>query len=102
MSSFSFKDSVVIKRVHPKIVYVWSVVAEMSSELNIDCVVTSVSDGKHKEGSKHYSDPCEASDFRIWYLQDPLGFVKKLECRLGDDFDVILEHTHLHVEYDPK
>ena len=104
MSSFSFKKDVLIKRVHPKMVYAWGVVAQLSDEWDIDTVVTSVSDGVHMRGSKHYLDPCQASDFRTWYLPsepEKRKFTKELQKRLGEDFDVVLESTHLHVEYDP-
>lgn len=105
MSSFSFKKGVETKNVHPKMVWAWGVIAELSAEWNIDTVVTSVADGVHMEGSKHYLDPVQATDFRTWYLpseDDKHRFVTTAQMRLGSAFDVVLESTHLHVEYDPK
>lgn len=66
------------------------------------CVVTSVSDGEHMKGSLHYKG-C-AADFRIKQLsKNALARLPGLcRARLGDDFDVVLEQTHLHVEWDPK
>ena len=104
MSSFSFKHDVLIKRVHPEMVYAWGVVAQLSAEWGINTVVTSVSDGVHSANSKHYCDPCQATDFRTWYLpseQEKRRFARELQRLLGKDFDVVLESTHLHVEYDP-
>jgi len=64
------------------------------------CVVTSAKDGKHKTGSKHYDG--EALDFRIWHFDDASRAAEKLQTRLGKDYDVVLEKTHIHAEYDPK
>ena len=74
-----------------------------------DVVVTSVLDGKHKDGSMHYLG--KAFDIRTWTT--PYSGVqvtqgkKNLLCydiqnMLGEDFDVIAEKTHIHIEYDPK
>jgi len=49
----------------------------------------------------------QAIDFRKpihWGDQHiPLNdFVGKLSKELGNDFDVVLESDHIHIEYDPK
>ena len=67
--------------------------------------VTSANDGKHKEGSKHYTN--EAFDIRIRNIRGPLvsqarGWRDRMRSALGKDYDVILEHDHLHAELDPK
>ena len=64
--------------------------------------VTSLMDGKHMEGSKHYDG--EAVDLRTFFFSNAEKriFKKKVQVGLGDDYDVILHSTHLHVEYDPK
>lgn len=64
-------------------------------------VITSLNDGKHMNGSKHYVG--QAMDLRIWGLEDKLEVVKEeLKQVLGRDFDVVLEGDHFHIEYDPK
>lgn len=69
--------------------------------VNKPCVVTSGGDGHHQVNSKHYTD--EALDFRTFHLQgDELHtVVQALQNTLGQDFDVVVEASHLHVEYDP-
>jgi len=69
---------------------------------NKDCVVTSGRDGVHQVHSKHYTD--EAVDMRRFHLEpDELdAVVKTLQGALGQDFDVVVEPTHIHLEYDPK
>lgn len=67
-----------------------------------DCVVTSGRDGVHQVHSKHYTD--EAVDLRRFHLQpdEVSPMVQTLKQLLGQDFDVVLEGDHFHIEYDPK
>lgn len=64
-------------------------------------VVTSVLDGRHKAGSKHYEG--NAFDLRTWiYTEMEVSlFVGELQRALGVDYDVINEVDHIHVEFDP-
>jgi hypothetical protein len=66
------------------------------------CVVTSGRDGQHQVNSKHYTN--EALDFRTFHLQgnELSTVVQTLKDTLGQDFDVVIEATHIHLEYDPK
>lgn len=67
-----------------------------------ECVVTSCADGKHSKGSRHYVGL--AFDLRIRGLpsteQATLAEMIK-EC-LTNQYDVVLESDHIHVEYDPE
>jgi len=66
-------------------------------------VITSVTDGKHKEGSRHYTG--DAIDIRIWNLPEDVSYLQAssdLRSLLDDDYDVVLESDHIHVEWDPK
>lgn len=72
-------------------------------------VVTSVLDGKHKVGSKHYEG--YAFDVRIRYLKDNeqidtlasaiRGALNGQDSNQVGDWDVVVEATHIHVEFDP-
>jgi hypothetical protein len=61
---------------------------------------TSVVDGTHSKHSRHYVGM--AFDLRIWYLTNQDDFVVWLQAHLGDSYDVVLESTHIHVEFDPE
>ena len=63
-------------------------------------VITSGNDGKHMKNSKHYSN--EAIDIRTNNMIDPDTVALRIKGLLGKDFDVVLEQTHIHIEYDPK
>ncbi len=67
-----------------------------------EMVVTSVMDGKHGPGSLHYVG--YAADLRTWAIEsDNLAeFTQGLAEELGEEFDVVLEKDHIHVEFQPK
>lgn len=70
--------------------------------------VTAITDGEHKEGSLHYAGL--AVDLRTrnddgvtqWAPGIKRMLRDTLKNALGADFDVVVEGTHIHVEYDPK
>jgi len=87
--------------VRPEIWHAIEVANQILSEENANCVVTSLCDGKHSKNSKHYEG--NAVDFRTRHLidSDKSYFAAAMQQRLGGDYDVVLEDTHLHVEFDP-
>jgi hypothetical protein len=67
---------------------------------DIDMVVTSVCDGKHMSGSKHYLGM--GADIRIWGLEGKLDMIiSDLKKAMNNNFDVVKESDHIHLEYDP-
>jgi hypothetical protein len=65
-----------------------------------ELVITSMMDGEHRDMSLHYSGL--AVDLRTWDLRNPRSCVDKMGRALGDNYDVVLEKDHIHLEYDPK
>lgn len=67
-----------------------------------ELVVTSGLEGTHSAGSLHYYGL--ALDFRTHYLnaEQLPELAEKLREALGPDYDVVIEKTHIHVEYDPE
>lgn len=59
-------------------------------------------DGVHGKDSLHYK--ARAIDLRIRDVEHPrVGvFCKMARNLLGEDYDVVLEGDHIHIEYDPK
>lgn len=102
-----FKQGATLEGAKPEILKAAEIVRSHLWDMGIELVITSgtegdVSDGVHKKTSKHYTG--EAFDFRIWQFKEsqlPL-VVSNLQRKLGKDYDVVLEKTHIHVEYDPK
>jgi uncharacterized protein YcbK (DUF882 family) len=65
-------------------------------------LITSGIDSVHRGDSKHYSG--NAFDLRINNVLKlhVKSIFEELRVKLGNDFDVVLERDHIHVEYDPK
>lgn len=70
--------------------------------------ITSTTDGKHMEGSKHYTGNAidvgirSSSTFQFFSKAIQIALVAAIKAVLGADYDVVLESDHIHVEYDPK
>lgn len=65
-----------------------------------EMVVTSVIDGVHMQGSKHYLG--QGADLRIWGLEAKVKVVvNELKLALDENFDIVEEGDHIHLEYDP-
>ena len=67
-----------------------------------EIVITSVFDGVHSKDSLHYSG--NAFDLRVWIYQEEeiKKLTSMLKSELGNNFDVVFEGDHIHVEYDQK
>jgi hypothetical protein len=65
--------------------------------------ITSAMDSIHAPNSLHYA--LRAVDIRTKNLPNQAAIdelVKRLRLELGDSYDVIDEHDHIHVEFDPS
>jgi hypothetical protein len=115
------KAGVTLAGLAPEMLIADAVVAAVYQELGApELVITSVGDGTHGPRSLHTMDPVriKAIDYRRWTLirlgasdtdprivaeiDDAPEAQRLIAHRLRDQFDVVLEDTHLHVEFDPK
>ena len=98
------KQGVKIAGLHPKMQIALDWAQEVYEESLTPLVVTSAIDGEHMENSLHYVG--KAVDIRTYNLprlQSVFRAHAKIKKGLEDlGFDVILEKTHIHIEYDPK
>ena len=64
-----------------------------------ELVITAALDGTHSAGSFHYYG--FALDFRTRYFSKAVArkIAKKLQRLLGDDYVVVVESTHMHVQF---
>lgn len=94
------KDSVKASGVQPEALLAMVVAAELMRRLGYELTITSLLDGVHKSGSKHYDG--KAFDMRTFDLPEGMAATvrNKLEQALGPEFDVVLEHDHVHVEFE--
>lgn len=78
------------------------VVNEVYTKYGFDCVLTEGSGGKHGRASLHYVG--NAIDIRTRNVPASAveGIAEDIRNALGEQYDVIVEGTHLHIEYQPK
>lgn len=95
-------DSVSLGGLQPQMVIALMVAALSFLEIGKELVITSGSDGEHSHKSLHYSG--NAVDLRIRHLtaKEAEAIAQTIQERLNKHFDVVLEPTHLHIEYQPK
>lgn len=106
--STQFKHGVTFKNVRPECVMGIIVATSVYEKLGHTHTVTSICDGAHSPGSLHYKGL--AFDSRTW--ADTVGtqmephikkmLARELQLALGQDWDVVVESTHIHCEFDPK
>jgi hypothetical protein len=124
-----FKGDVhlLISNLNPEVVWILQVAIHQAPPLLDDTmVVTSAADGSHSEGSRHYPGlawdirylgdreggvdlnkltapsliPLGAEDFAHLQREHARQWAKRAAQTLGSDYDVVLEPTHIHIEWD--
>lgn len=99
----NLKESVNHQAVRREIWYALGVVDVIYRFNNLKLVVTSLTDGKHKPNSLHYSGL--AVDLRTRDI--PTDLLRSVHRSIHDflnplGYDVVLEPDHIHLEFDPK
>ena len=79
-----------------------AVIAEsVYRQYGTELVITSANDGTHGDKTLHHKGL--ALDLRTWTLNGRETMVaQSLRNALGEDYDVILERDHVHIEVSPK
>lgn len=99
----AFKEGVRIDGIRPEAVLGIAVAHSVYAQRGYPVmVVTSVVDGQHSAGSLHYSG--NAFDLRTRTLrqEDINSVAEAIRNALPREFDVLVESTHIHVEFQPK
>ena len=96
------KPGVRIHGIKPEMVVALLAIDQIWGFHGYDPVITSAVDGKHSRGSLHYVGL--ALDIRSRDIPSEKRFelADELKKALGADFDVVLERTHFHIEFQPK
>ena len=96
------KKGVKITGLQPEILLAIIEAREVYRELDAELIITSLLDGKHMPKSFHYKGL--AVDLRTRHLsnKDKMIATARLRLMLGPNYDIVLEKTHLHIEFDPK
>lgn len=100
------KPGVELEGLQPPMDNALTAAADVAYRLNIPSVITAGTDGEHMDGSLHYDGLAidvrrgDWPEFKVESLAK--AQVDLIKRRLGTDFYVELEDTHIHIEYDPK
>lgn len=96
-----FKNGVKIRGVRVEMASVWPLIASVYMDFGYECVITSVCDSKHG-AIVHILG--FATDFRTRHVEKKKlkYLVEALKRALSDEFDVVLEEDHIHIEFDPR
>ncbi len=91
-----------MKGVQPELVLALRVAEAVYEDMGAELTVTALTDGQHMTGSLHYKGL--AADLRSWNVPaQKLDFlIYSLKAALGQEFDVVKEADHVHMEFDPK
>jgi len=98
----SCKPGVKANGMKPEILFAIMVADQIYSECGAECVITEITGGKHGHQSLHYVG--YAVDLRTRHLtgEQAASIVSDLKSALTDEYDVILESNHIHIEFQPK
>ena len=96
------KTGVKASGLKPEILLAIQEAREVYHVLGATLVITSLLDGKHSTNSLHYEGL--AVDLRTRHLDESVKPIvaARIKKALGPEYDVVLERTHLHIEFDPK
>jgi hypothetical protein len=102
--SAGVKPGVKISGLTPEMAFGAALIINVFNGHRIPLVFTSCMDGKHGAQSLHYVG--KAVDIRLpsRFTNDPVdddAMVVDLKLNLGEEWDVVLEADHIHVEHDP-
>jgi len=95
------KDGVIFDGARGPILFALSAIERVMEDTG-EYTVTSICDGTHSAHSLHYVGL--AADIRSRHIPaDKIQAIAgELRVALGKGYDVVVENTHLHIEYDPK
>jgi hypothetical protein len=85
--------------IQPELLMGLIIANDIYTRVQMDLVVTCVGDSNHMGSSLHYVG--FAADLNLAGEKTNV-VVQRLKENLGDDFDVVLEGDHIHMEFQPK
>lgn len=96
------KNGVRVAGMRPEILLAVIAAERVYEEMGVDCVVTACVDGKHSAGSLHYAGAAVDLRTRDVPQERRQTLAARIRTCVGEDFDVVLEADHIHIEFQPK
>ena len=102
MNNMRIKPGASVKGIQPEMAVALIVIDSAYSQIGVEAVLTSGTDGAHGVHSLHPDG--KAVDIRTNNVHAAAlpDLVCNVKGMLGPEFDAVLESDHLHVEFDPK
>ena len=100
---FALKEGVNVAGLKTEMVPVLLAAYSVFAQHSVPFTITSALDSKHGRGSLHYVGL--AIDIRRREIADPAvvqRIADEMKAALGSQYDVVVEKTHFHVEFQPK
>ena len=96
------KQGVKIANLQPQLIIAIIVANDVYKAHSQELVITSVDDSKHGATTLH-GKGC-AFDCRTSYFLNGEGqrVANEIRAKIDEDFDVVYEGDHIHIEYDPR
>ena len=94
------KEGVDVRGLHSKLWDAIYIIEPLFTSKSLDLVITSGLDGRHSYKSLHFSGL--AIDIRTRDYPYPSELCSLIKDLLPKAYDVVLEATHIHIEYQPK
>jgi len=91
-----------ITGMRPEILLAAVAAERVYEEAGHDFTITACVDGKHMTGSLHFAGAAIDVRTRDIPLADTQKLIARIKACLADDFDVLLEVDHIHIEFQPK
>ena len=96
------KNGVRVAGLRPEILLAVVAAERIYAEMGVACVITASVDGKHSPGSLHYTGHAVDLRTRDVPSEQRAGLAARIRTCMGEDYDVLLEADHIHIEFQPK
>lgn len=99
------KDGVNITGIRTELLFGLMVCETVCQEVGVELFITSLNDSRHSLTSLHYAGAAwdmRTTTFNVMTETQAQQVVDRLKIALPDDYDVVLESNHIHVEWQPR
>jgi len=91
-----------VRGIQPEMAIAWTIVVAIFERHGVTARLSSGVDGKHMRGSSHYRGHAVDISKRDVPSQAYAQLGQAMTEALGDEFDVIEEPSHWHIQFRPK
>lgn len=96
------KPGVRLLGLQPQMLVALMVAEGIYTKHSTELVVTSGVEASHSRASKHYAGCAVDIRSRTLVGASAAEVASEISEALGDDYDVVVEKDHLHIEWEPK